>query len=269
MKFAIPIIAIVLSAIAAYFTLTQAEKFGNLQDDRLEKGKMNVRVLANLTETEDNIEIEQERLKEAEQKLLVAKSELSEAESSGNAVQNEIAGLDPKLNTQDKQFEQLNEQLGAIKQQLGALGDGIDASNLSSKFEELEATIVQKREKIEELDALISGAEKNLNAKTEESQQLKERIRARNQRIALNEMEARITAVNHEWGFVVIAAGSNSGFSPRDSLLVKRSGELIGRVNPSAIEPTQTIAEIDLKSLAPGVRIQPGDQVILARPAVN
>jgi hypothetical protein len=82
-------------------------------------------------------------------------------------------------------------------------------------------------------------------------------------------MEARVTAVNHDWGFLVIGAGSNSGFSPQTSLLVKRDGRLIGKVNPSAIEPTQTIAEIDLKALAPGVRIQPGDSVILAKPAGN
>jgi orotidine-5'-phosphate decarboxylase len=50
---------------------------------------------------------------------------------------------------------------------------------------------------------------------------------------------------------------------------VKRDGRLIGKVNPSSIEPTQTIAEIDFKTISPGVRIQPGDSVILAKPASN
>jgi hypothetical protein len=40
-------------------------------------------------------------------------------------------------------------------------------------------------------------------------------------------------------------------------------------VRPSAIEPTQTIAEIDFKTLADGVRIQPGDRVILTKPNSN
>jgi hypothetical protein len=52
-------------------------------------------------------------------------------------------------------------------------------------------------------------------------------------------------------------------------LLVKRDGKLIGRVRPSSIEPNQTIAEIDQESLVLGVRLQPGDRVILARPATN
>ena len=92
---------------------------------------------------------------------------------------------------------------------------------------------------------------------------------ARNKRIDRNAMEARVTAVNQDWGFLVIGAGSNSGFTPQTTLLVKRDGRLIGRVNPSAIEPTQTIAEIDLKSLAPGVRLQAGDRVIVSKPAGN
>jgi hypothetical protein len=37
-------------------------------------------------------------------------------------------------------------------------------------------------------------------------------------------------------------------------------------VQPSSIEPGQTIGEIDFKTLAPGVRIQPGDRAILERP---
>jgi hypothetical protein len=50
---------------------------------------------------------------------------------------------------------------------------------------------------------------------------------------------------------------------------VERDGRKIGKVRPSAIEPTQTIAEIDLESLAAGVRLQPGDRVIIAAPFTN
>jgi ATP-binding cassette subfamily F protein 3 len=37
-----------------------------------------------------------------------------------------------------------------------------------------------------------------------------------------------------------------------------RSGRLIAEIKPSSIEPSQTIAEIDPETLAPGARIQPG-----------
>jgi hypothetical protein len=50
---------------------------------------------------------------------------------------------------------------------------------------------------------------------------------------------------------------------------VKRDGVLIGRVNPTSIEPSQTIAEIDRKNMATGVTLQVGDRVILAVPATQ
>jgi hypothetical protein len=78
-----------------------------------------------------------------------------------------------------------------------------------------------------------------------------------------------VSAVNDDWGFVIIGAGSSTGFTPQTKLLVKRDGRLIAEVKPSSIEPSQTIAEIDPETLAPGARIQPGDRVILANPATN
>ena len=50
---------------------------------------------------------------------------------------------------------------------------------------------------------------------------------------------------------------------------MQRDGRMIGRIRPSSIEPKQTIAEIDFNSLATGVRLQPGDRVMLAKPNTN
>lgn len=266
MKFALPITAIVLTLVAAYFTLSQSEKFEKIQTQRLENKATNARILANLSETQDSIDVEKETLKEVEQQLLVAKARVSTTESDTNAIKNKVADLDASLASQNAQFAQLQGRLDKLKEQLG---DDITLENIAAKAEEVEDELKEKREKIEELETLIVGAESNLDSNVEEMKQLANRIRVRSERIALNSMEARISAVDQDWGFVVIAAGSNSGFAPQTSLLVMRNGDLIGRVKPSAIEPTQTIAEIDFKTLAPGARIQPGDKVILAKPAVN
>ena len=123
--------------------------------------------------------------------------------------------------------------------------------------------------KLDELETLVGSGEKALAARRSEIDTLMRRDIQRSARIARNSMEAVITAVNQDWGFLVIGAGANSGFTPQTSLLVQRDGQLVGRVTPSAIEPTQTIAEIDFDSLPAGARIQPGDRVILAKPNAN
>jgi hypothetical protein len=122
---------------------------------------------------------------------------------------------------------------------------------------------------MEELETLTGSASKALAATRAEIDRLVKREIDRSARIGRNGMEAVVTAVNQDWGFLVIGAGSNSGFTPQTSMLVQRGGRLIGRVTPSAIEPTQTIAEIDFTSISAGVRIQPGDRVILAKPTSN
>ena len=149
------------------------------------------------------------------------------------------------------------------------LGDDVNADNLAEKIGDIDEDIKTKNAKKEELDALIDGAKKSLANKQEDVVRLVARKDARDTRISRNAMEARVTAVDNDWGFLVIGAGENSGFTPQTTLLVKRDGRLIGKVNPSAIEPIQTIAEIDFKSISPGVRIQPGDSVIIAKPVSN
>ena len=177
--------------------------------------------------------------------------------------------MDTEIAAQDAELTELNKAIAEIQIILGDLGGDVTLENLPEKVNGIQEDMKTKRAKVEELQTLVAGAKASLSAKQAEVQRLVDRKDTRARRIAGNAMEARVTAVNQDWGFLVIGAGSNSGFTPQTSMLVKRDGRMIGRVNPSAIEPTQTIAEIDMKALSPGVRIQPGDSVILAKPAGN
>ena len=122
---------------------------------------------------------------------------------------------------------------------------------------------------IEELETNIDGANNKIAKNRTEIGRLAARKSERDQRIRGNARQSVITAVDQNWGFVVIGAGSSSGFAPQTNLIVTRDGRLIAEVTPSSIEASQTIAEIDFDTVVPGVRIQPGDRVMLAKPATN
>jgi FKBP-type peptidyl-prolyl cis-trans isomerase len=156
----------------------------------------------------------------------------------------------------------------SIKEDLNIDGE-VNIDTLAGIIGQIEEDKKAREKKLEELETLVAAAEKKLAQNNSDADRLTQRKLERNNRISRNAMEAVITAVEQGWGFVVIGAGSNTGFTPQTSLLVKRDGKLIGRVRPSSIEPNQTIAEIDQESLVLGVRLQPGDRVILARPATN
>jgi len=269
MKFIFPILVIFVCLGAAYFSWTGSEKFTDAQAARLQGISTNKSVTAKADAADKNVADENALLAQSKDALALVTQSVSALESDAVTLKNDLSKLDTELAGQDAEFVELNKALDEVQVVFKDLGEDVDIDNLGDKIAEVEEDLKVKRTKAEELETLIEGANTSLSSKEKDVERLVQRKESRNKRIARNAMEARITAVNQDWGFLVIGAGSNSGFTPQTTLLVKRDGRLIGKVNPSAIEPTQTIAEIDLKSLSPGVRIQPGDSVILAKPAGN
>lgn len=269
MKFIFPILAILVCGGAAYFSLDHSAKFEAVQGQRLEAISTNEQVMANIDKEQALKDNNEKLLDEAKDRRALATQSVEILQADNNQLKNDDAKLDIRIAEQDKEFEQLNEAIEEVRLILSGLGEDVNIDNIGTKVTEIQEDIVEKKKKLEELNTLVDGAEKRLSTSKDEVARLVDRKNARSERIKRNAMTARVTAVNQDWGFLVIGAGANSGFTPQTALLIKRDGKLIGRVTPSAIEKTQTIADIDLDSLAPGVRIQRGDTVILAKPSAN
>lgn len=263
------VVAILILGGAAYFSLEHSRKFGELEKVRLDTIASNKAVSANADAKETDRRKAEEELAAAQK----SREELSAALESLNAtaatLAAEAANLDRTIKSQDAEFAELNKTLEQVSAMLQGLGEDITLENLPDKIQQLEDDRTARREKLEELEGLVAAAQKSLATKRDEIDRLVRRETQRTARIGRNAMEAVVSAVNQDWGFLVIGAGSNSGFSPQTPMLVQRDGRLVARITPSAIEPNQTIAEIDFKSMAVGARIQPGDRVILAKPAAN
>jgi archaellum component FlaC len=267
MKAILYVIAILAAGGAAYFTVAHTEKFETVQAERLESIRANKVVSANADATDKTIADQEASLKEAKEKEALAQASVEALSSTVNSLRNENNQLDSTLATQKQEFANLEEALEEVNKVLAELGGNVTLDELPDRIAEIEQNKKDQEARLSELTTLIEGGRKQVAANRSEAQRLAERKDRRTARIRGNAMEAVVTAVNPEWGFVVIGAGSNSGFTPQTSLLVKRGDTFVGRVKPSSIEPGQTIAEIDEKSLSPGVRLQPGDRVILAQPA--
>lgn len=269
MKFVFLFLAIAVTAVATYFTVTQTEKFQAIQDLRI-KTEREIEVLsANILDREGKIAVEEENKRVAEGERAVAQASVANYKAENNSIENQVGTLDVKLAAQEVQLGALKQVVAGVKQEFEQVGIEVSLGSINDDFKDLTSSIENKQGTDQGLDESIAKEEKRLADKRAEIDRYNGRIQARDLRIAQNETEARVSAVNHDWGFIVIGAGTNSGFMPDTNLLIKRDGRLIGTVKPSSIEPTQTIADIDFSSLAPGVRFQPGDEVILATPANN
>lgn len=273
MKTALYVVALLVIGAACYFSLEQTRKFEELQGTRLQTIKDNTRFAAQADQKEKELKDERGVLEEVQNQKAFLTQSISALKSTGQALQRDVAQLDVTLDIQKAEFEELDKALAEVEKILKGLEDlgvsDINYDNLPQKIEEIEDDKKQKIAKVEELETLIEAADKLLTKNKDELGRLVQRKVTRDANIGRNSMEAVINTVNQAWGFVVIGAGSNQGFTPQTSLIVQRNGRLVGRVRPSSIEPTQTIAEIDYASLAPGVRILPGDRAILKNPNTN
>lgn len=269
MKAILYVVAILATCGAAFFSYNHSNKFKALEEVRVVTISTNKQVKADDLVAEANIAKERARLAASKDRRELLTQSVSSLKSTGVGLQSDIEKLDGDIKSQGEEFAQLEKALKEVNDILASLGGGVTLDTLADKIAEINQDKAAKEKKLEELTTLVGGAEKSLATSRSELDRLSKRMMERSTRISRNAMQAVVTAVNQDWGFVVIGAGSNSGFAPQASLLVERDGRKIGRVRPSSIESTQTIAEIDFDSLASGVRIQPGDRVILATPTSN
>lgn len=269
MKIAFHILTFVVCAVAAYFSLSHRELFINQQSVRLETISTNKTVSSRADGVDVEANEKQNALTAIETEAATAAAALESATASGRSLTSQLAEIGSTVEGQETEIARLNESISEVSKIFQEFGENVTPSTVEETIVNLQRErdeLVQSRDEMEELTA---AAIRNLEEKRAEAARVTERINARNAQLSLNAAEAVISAVNHEWGFVLIGAGSNSGFSPQTSLIVQREGRIIGRVRPSSIEPTQTVAEIDYTSIPVGMRFQPGDRVMLANPVAN
>jgi hypothetical protein len=269
MKAILYVVAILAIGGAAYFSYDHSQKFAALEKDRVTTIATIKEVLADTAIAEKGVKEETAKLATIKDSRDLLTQAVSALKSTGTALNTDLSNLKKELKVQEEEFAQLEKALEDVNAVMANLGGGVTIDTLPAKIQEIESDKKSKEARLEELAVLSTGAEKTLAVSRTELDRLNSRLLERNTRIGRNSQEAVISAVNQDWGFVVIGAGSNSAFTPQTALLVQRDGKQIGRVKPSSIEPTQTIAEIDLKSLGAGARLLPGDRVILAKPAIN
>lgn len=269
MKAILYVVALLVAGGACYFSLEHANKFEELQANRLKTIKTNKEVSANADVKEKELKEEKAVLVISKDKREVLIQSIVALKSTAAILERDLAEVNNTLEGQKEEFAELEKTLAEITDILKGLGGDVTLENLHEKIELIEEDKKARTVKLEELETIMENKQKTLANTRAELDRLHKRDMERSARIGRNSMESRITAVNQDWGFLVIGAGSNSGFTPQTSLIVERDGRMVGRIVPSAIGPTQTIAEIDFKTLAPGVRLQIGDRVMLMTPLTN
>jgi peptidoglycan hydrolase CwlO-like protein len=270
MKALFYILALLVAGGAAVLSYNNWQKFTEQQKIRISVNKEIEEVVKVSDDaTRKELASERKKLGSAREEQSVVEQNIETLKAKAAELVSQMKESDDKLAEQAQEDKQLKDALDEAMKIVKELGGDVTVESLPDKMKELAGKKTERESKLEELTALCEAATKKLASDRAEVDRLVQRDGERSTRIRRNSMESVLTAVNQEWGFVVVGAGSNTGFTPQTKLLVKRDGFLIGKLQPTSIEANQTIADIDLESLAPGVRLQPGDRVLLSEPATN
>ncbi len=194
-----------------------------------------------------------------------ANSELELASAKSGQLRSTEAKIDARIEEAQAELDEVNKLVAEMKKTL----PGITMANLPSEIKRLKTEKTEKENRLSELDTVNTKMEEDIVKKGSDLEREQGILAESRERVRANKLEAPVTAVNNEWGFVIVGAGEEVGLTSSSKLLVKRAGRLIGKLTISSLESNQAIADVVPDSLAVGARIQKGDRVILQKTVSN
>ncbi|MBA2431244.1 MAG: hypothetical protein H0V56_03920 [Chthoniobacterales bacterium] len=222
-----------------------------------------------------------------------ASAGLAEAEQIRLAQDKTIAAREQSISAANAKAQEIQTQVANAEADLVRAQS--EKAELQTRLQEHETEIVELRRRAEEAavaqdlmpDALpmpgagdlqtqLEDTRRQLDAAERERQLLADRIRSTEDRGQAPErrraavtpgVRGTVLAVNQAYNFVVLNLGGRQGVQPNTEMLVMRGGTLIGRIRVSSVEPATAIGDIITHTLARGVQVQPGDNVIYAGPS--
>ena len=211
----------------------------------------------------------------AKQQVKTAEGEnrLAKAEAALAQAEKEKADLQAKLDSSRQEIATLRQRgVGASESATGnaaAPAENAQSADLQSQVDDLRHQLDSaEKEKALLAEKLEDASQRTAQAKEPPKESRKKRETAPTQRESVSSHRAgvhgTVLAYNQAYNFVVLNLGARNGVEPNSEMLVLRDGTLIGKIRISSVEPATAIGDIITNSLARGVQVQPGDNVIYA-----
>jgi len=234
-----------------------------LTEARQQKDQINAQIekkIAEITALKDEVVSVQDLRAKAEAQRDERSAELESVQRKLKAAQTEEARVQAIYDKSKSEYDRLAGELDKLPA-------GVSPETLGQDIDGLEATLTERSTELESLNRSMEIAETSLekNQKALDSQQ--ERQRQRLKGYDINSLEARVTAVDPVWGFVVVDAGSQQGLTPESALLViDESSRPVGGLDIIQLESGSAVANYQTMGVGKQRGVEPGDRVILRRP---
>jgi uncharacterized protein (DUF3084 family) len=218
--------------------------------------------IAHLAKQKD-YDTEKDLKKIAEDELNETKAEIELKESQKLSLKRTLKDLDNKVASQQEKIEEVENLIKKVKNAFQ--GQDVELADIPAFVEKLNEERKNLYKKSEEITIAVEEVQTKLDANNADLSDLNKRELERVKSLRQNGLSSLITAVNSNWGFVVIKPHPNAIINTDSNLIIVRGAQHIGRVNINAVEANRVIADIDFDSLVSGARVRAGDRVILAK----
>jgi len=235
----------------------------------LAKGNITT-VQGNLRDTKTSLQTSTNNLRKTEGDLKVAQEETTTAKAAAEA--EKTAGEKLKADTEAaiakaqqaqtevearvREIEQLKKDMAAVPP--APMVDPEAAAvtaKLTEDLQKAQTELAESKQVQETLNQRVKDAEEKYKGQATEVERYRKGF-------ARSSLSGRILAVNPGWNFVVLSMGDRQGAAVGAMLLVMRSGQPIGKLRISSVEPATSIADIVAGSIPQGFSVQPGDDVV-------
>ncbi|MFC5051300.1 hypothetical protein ACFPK9_11845 [Rubritalea spongiae] len=262
-----PLYAVAVAGIAAYgiYAWTGISTQQELVDKTNSLDKDNIRLENQIDRLLGNYKDEQSKKASAEGAVAATQAQLDARSAEQRNVAKELATLESSIAAKQKEIAEMEKVIAGAKDKLG----DVDVSSLPAYIQELNDSRKTLNREYEELLIAAEEAQAKRDTAQNKIQEIVDKEAVRGASLAQNSISSLVTAVNSDWGFVVISPHPQAKIESDSRLMVVRGARPLARLNISAVEANRVIADIDYDSLADGARIRAGDRVILAKPNVR
>ncbi|MFK7909841.1 MAG: hypothetical protein AB8F34_04480 [Akkermansiaceae bacterium] len=271
MKALLYVIAIVAIAAGGWFSYETMNKFTTLKEDREKLHEANENRKASIRNKKKEAKAMEVSRDAAKKKLIETEESRDNTESNLKLAKREAATWQSKIDEQQEKIDGFAKTKAAIQKQFEEQFQGrkVQLNEIPGLVKTLEDDLKKANRKLEELQSLTEAAGKRVETKTGQITELGTRMEKRAARIRANALQGTITAVNHDWGFAVVSVPKKMPLDAASQLIVKRGNTFVGRLKINAIEAGRVMTDVDYQSMTPGMVVQPGDAVVLAKPVTQ
>ncbi len=209
------------------------------------------------TEQQSKLSEVENRASKAEAELAQLRKEKTDLQAKPDANQQESASLQKRVEEAGKNTNASiagsppaeSAQTAALQSQLDDLRRQLDSAEKEKAF---------LAEKIQDSEGR-SSQPKETKKRRETASTQQETVSSHRAGV-----HGTVLAYNQAYNFVVLNLGARNGVETNSEMLVLRDGTLIGKIRISSVEPATAIGDIISNSVARGVQLQAGDNVIYA-----